>query len=230
MGDLIARCRAAYERYEFHIVYHAIHNFCVVDMSNFYLDVLKDRLYCEAPDGLLRRSAQSAMYRILDAMVRLLAPILSFTAEEIWAAMPHSAQDDARSVMFNYMAAADPAWVLSEADAARWDILLRVRADVNKALELARAEKKVGKPLDAELTLYVEDAATLEALRELDLCALFIVSDVTLEQGKGGVQGEYMGVEVRASDKPKCARCWCHDDAVAADSGLCPRCAGILGK
>ena len=189
---------------------------------------MKDRLYCEARDGKARRSAQSAMFAILDAMVRLLAPVIPFTAEEIWAAMPHRAGDDARSVMFNDMAAAGPDWALDEADAARWETLLRVRAEVNRALEGARAEKKIGKPLDAEVTVWLDDGAALEALRGMDLPALLIVSSVTLQPGQGEAEG--VRVDVRVSQAPKCARCWKHDAQVDAASGLCPRCAGVIGK
>ena len=98
LNDLAAKVREGYDSYEFHTVFHAIHNFCVVDMSNFYLDVIKDRLYCDETDGLSRRSAQTTIYRILSALVRMLSPILCFTADEIWQAMPHAAEDDARNV------------------------------------------------------------------------------------------------------------------------------------
>ena len=101
LNELIQKVDAGYNSFDFHVVYHAIHNFCVVDMSNFYLDIIKDRLYCEGVDSFERRSAQSAIYMILNALTRLVAPILAFTSEEIWAAMPHFAADDAESVLFN---------------------------------------------------------------------------------------------------------------------------------
>ncbi len=235
LNALIARCREAYDNYEFFAVTYAIHNFCVTDMSNFYLDILKDRLYCEARDGRLRRSAQTAVWHILDAMTRLLAPILSFTAEEIWGFMPHRAADDPESVMYNPMPEADPAWVLSEADAAGWDTVMKLRSDVLKALELARGEKLIGKPLDAEVTVYLGSALKAEALAPYDLKSICIVSGVTLVEGEaeGLEKGAVCGVQVavKASDKPKCARCWIHDEGVGADPDhpdLCPRCAGVV--
>ena len=99
LQDLIERVRTAYDNYEFHTATYAIHNFCVVEMSNFYLDVIKDRLYCDSRKSLSRRSAQTAIYQVLDAMTRLLAPVLCFTADEIWLAMPHTEAEDARSTI-----------------------------------------------------------------------------------------------------------------------------------
>ena len=149
LNDLAAKVREGYDSYEFHTVFHAIHNFCVVDMSNFYLDVIKDRLYCDETDGLSRRSAQTTIYRILSALVRMLSPILCFTADEIWQAMPHAAEDDARNVAYNEMPQADEALSFSDEDRAKWDKLTAFRDDVNKALEGARTAKTIGKPLEA---------------------------------------------------------------------------------
>ena len=236
LGDLIRRCLAAYENYEFHAVTYAIHNFCVVEMSSFYLDIIKDRLYCEAADSAARRSAQSAIYIILDAMVRLLAPVLAFTANEIWQAMPHAAGANAEHVMLNDMPTADAVWTFSEDEAARWDLLLKLRTDVNRALEAARAAKVIGKPLDASVALYfnAEGWKAFQAVADLDLRTLFIVSDVTAEEGEGeGMPGEnFPGVTVAASacTAPKCARCWTRSPAVSPETELCPRCAAVLGK
>ena len=152
LNALVERCINSYEKYEFFGVTSAIHSFCVVDMSNFYLDVIKDRLYCDAQDSLSRRSAQTAIYIILDHLMRLLAPLLSFTANEVWLDMPHGSDADARNVMLNDMPTVEEAWKLSEAESVRWANLMALRDDVNKALELARAEKIVGKPLDAKVT------------------------------------------------------------------------------
>jgi len=237
LKKLIERCLAAYDRYEFHAVTYAVHNFCVVEMSNFYLDVIKDRLYCDRRDSLSRRSAQTAIYLILDAVTRLLGPILSFTADEIWLAMPHAQDADRRNVCLNDMPAADSRWVLSDEEESRWSRLLRVRADVNKALELARAEKRLGKPLDAKVTLYVSDAAA-PAFRELegeDLAALCIVSEAVIVYGEGeGVRGENfdgLTVKVEQSALPRCERCWTHSDTVGLDAEhptLCARCAAAI--
>ena len=235
LGALIARCREAYERYEFFAVTYAIHNFCVTDMSNFYLDILKDRLYCEAKDGRLRRSAQTVIWHILDALTRLLAPILSFTAEEIWGFLPHRSADDPESVMFNDMPEADPRWTLSGEEAESWETVRKLRSDVLKALEVARGEKTIGKPLDAEVTVYLGDALKAEDLAGQDLRTICIVSRVTLAEGtaEGLEPGANTGVQVavRPSEAPRCARCWNHDEHVGEDPDhpdLCPRCAGVV--
>ena len=235
LNSLIERCREAYDNYEFFAVTYAIHNFCVTDMSNFYLDIIKDRLYCEERNGQLRRSAQTAIWRILDAMTRLLAPILSFTAEEIWGFMPHRKCDDGESVMFNDMPEPDAALRLSDAETEKWDAVLKLRSDVLKALELARGEKIIGKPLDAEVTVRLGDALKPELLEGFDLKTICIVSKVTLlpDFAEGAEKGANSGVQVtvKASEAPKCERCWTHDEQVGADPahpGLCPRCAGVV--
>ena len=234
---LVARCLAAYEKFEFHTVTYAVHNFCVVEMSSFYLDVIKDRLYCDGRDSLSRRSAQTAIYWILDAMTRLLAPILSFTADEIWLAMPHAASADPRNVCLNDMPAVRPEWTLSEAEEEHWAQVLRLRADVNKALELARTDKLVGKPLDAKVTLYVDEKArtAFAEIAEEDLAALCIVSELAAVYGPGeGYPGEsFPGVTVRVepSALPRCARCWTHSEQVGRDPAhpdLCARCAAAV--
>ena len=135
------RCKAAYDEYEFHVVSHAINDFCVVDLSSFYLDIIKDRLYCEEKDGLLRRSAQTALYLILDTITKLFAPILCFTCDEIWQAMPHKNEDDQRNVVLNVMNEPFMQYALPEEEMAKWDALETLRDGVNAALESARAQK-----------------------------------------------------------------------------------------
>ena len=140
LNKLIEKVTTAYDNYEFYLIYHAIHNFCVVDLSNFYLDVIKDRTYCEKQDSAKRRSSQSAMYIILDALVRLIAPILSFTAEEIWGFMPHAEGSGAKSVFLTDMPVADKAFY----DAAleeKWSKILMLRDDAAKALKLQEQTK-----------------------------------------------------------------------------------------
>ncbi|MEL4106370.1 isoleucine--tRNA ligase [Oscillospiraceae bacterium WX1] len=236
---LVERVRAAYDRYEYHTIYHGIHNFCAVEMSSFYLDVIKDRLYCDGTDSASRKSAQSAIYLILDGLVRLIAPILAFTAEEIWSAMPHGKNTDTESVLYNDMPSYNPAYNFSMDQETVWETLLALRTDVNKALELARADKIVGKPLDAEITLYLDDAGkkAFEMIRDKNLKELFIVSEVTVADGSG--QGysaqEFKGavIAVGASSAAKCARCWTHDDALgnnALHPELCPRCAEVVSS
>ena len=236
-NDLVAECRRHYDGYEFHSVYRAIYNFCVIDMSNFYLDIIKDRLYCEAPGSSPRKSAQSAIYRILDAMVRLLAPVLAFTSEEVWAAMPHAQGDDAESVLFNPMPEADPALAFTPEQSAYWADILALKDDVNKALEEVRAAKTVKKSTDAKLTLYLDDSAweRFQKLQGHHFEALFIVSRVEIVHGAGqGYQGEaFPGLTVRVEmdEAPKCPRCWNHHPSIGTPEGhpeLCPRCAAVV--
>lgn len=238
LNDLVAKVIKGYDDYEFHVVLHAIHNFCVVDMSNFYLDVIKDRLYCEEKNGVLRRSAQTAMYEILDALVRMIAPILCFTADEIWQAMPHRDGDDAANIVLNAMPKVNLAWAFAEEASSKWDKLIALRDDVNKALEEARKNKVIGKPLEAWVTVYTDDetAALLETVPADELAALCIVSKLRVIRGNGeGMQGENLPVQIaieRASGD-KCERCWMYVDSIGQDSKhptLCARCAAVVGE
>ena len=233
-NELIRTVRNAYDRYEFHGVYRAIYNFCVVDMSNFYLDIIKDRLYCG--DDADRAAAQTALYKILDGMTRMLAPMLAFTSEEIWAAMPHGAADEASCVLLNDIPDYDEKLCLSQELSDQWDKVIALRTDVNKALEAARAQKLVGKSLDAEVTLYLnaEGKDAFDAMGQHDLAAVCIVSKVIVVEGEGqGVAGEnFPGVTIAVapSQAPKCSRCWAHNELVDAEMELCPRCASVLKK
>ena len=239
-NNLVRDVRAGYDAYEFHAVYRAIYNFCVVEMSNFYLDIIKDRLYCGDAAG--RASAQSALYLILDGMTRMLAPILAFTSQEIWTAMPHRAGDDTECVLFNDIPDYDPALALDEAEAARWNRLLEVRDVVLKALEDAR-EQGVKKNQDAEVTLHLPEKAyaaweagnVLAGFDEADLATLFIVSKVTVVKREGEPADPDVDatVSVALSQAPKCPRCWNHDASIGTDGHhgeLCARCAAVLGK
>jgi isoleucyl-tRNA synthetase len=234
LNELVKTVRSAYERYEFHSVYRAIYNFCVVDMSNFYLDIIKDRLYCG--DDADRAAAQTALYQILDGMTRMLAPMLAFTSEEIWAAMPHATGDDGSCVLLNDIPEYNEALCLSEEESARWEQVIALRSDVNKALENARAQKLVGKSLDAEITLYLNDEgqAAFAAMGQKDLAAICIVSKVTVVNGEGqGLAGEsFPGVTVAVAPSvaPKCSRCWVHDVNVDPETELCPRCGEVFKK
>lgn len=238
LNDLVAKVIKGYDDYEFHVVLHAIHNFCVVDMSNFYLDVIKDRLYCEDKNGVLRRSAQTAMYEILDALVRMIAPILCFTADEIWQAMPHRDGDDAANIVLNEMPKVNPAWAFAEDAVSKWNKLTALRDDVNKALEEARKNKVIGKPLEAWVTVYADDetADLLETVPADELAALCIVSKLRVIRGSGeGMQGENLPVQIaieRASGD-KCERCWMYVDSIGQDPKhptLCARCAAVVGE
>ena len=232
LNALIAKCFAGYDGYDFSSITHAVNDFCVVDMSNFYLDIIKDRLYCEAPDSLSRRSAQTAMYLVLDTMTKLMAPILAYTCDEIWQAMTHADSDDGRNVIFNDMNQPFTDYALDETAMARWDTIIALRDDVNKALELARNEKRVKKNQDAAVTLYLDETAQagLGAALRPDLADICIVSGVEVAAGPGeGYQGQTGAViAVKASEDPKCPRCWNHDPEADPETGLCPRCASVV--
>ena len=237
LNQLIEKVTEAYENYEFHTIYHAIHNFCVVDMSNFYLDVAKDRLYCDDTNGASRRGAQTVMYKTLDAIVRMLAPILAFTANEIWLAMPHGKDADVRNVVLNQMPKVDAAYN-DDALMAKWEKIHALRDDVNRALEAARAAREIGKSLEASVKIFAE-GEDLALLREIEskLASLFIVSKVELVEGKGeGMQGENFAnitVSISRAEGTKCPRCWAFftEGSTNADHPeLCPRCAQVVSK
>ena len=241
LNALIEKVEAAYNEYEFHVVSHAVNDFCVVELSSFYLDIIKDRLYCEEKDGLKRRSAQTALYLILDTMTKLFAPILAFTCDEIWLAMPHREGDDVRNVVFNTMNKPFTEYALSQEELAKWDTLISVRGDVNGVLEAARGAKRIGKSLEAAVTLTVKDQAAkeaVEAISDMDLRDLFIVSSCLIAedevQDDAAVTGEGSnnpGLHISVKEAPgvKCPRCWMHSVDAQAETGLCPRCAAVVG-
>ena len=242
LNQLIDKVEEAYENYEFHVVSHAINDFCVVELSSFYLDIIKDRLYCEEPQGLKRRSAQTALYLILDSMTKMFAPILAFTCDEIWQAMPHRKEDDCRNVLLNTMNKPFEAYALPAEELQKWDTLISVRDDVNGVLEAARGAKRIGKPLEAAVTLSVRDEAAREAvdaISDMNLSELFIVSACLMsEDGKDeadSVTGEGSknpGLHIAVKEAPgtKCPRCWMHSTQAQPETGLCPRCAQVLSK
>ena len=226
-NSLTTNVRAAYDNYDFSRAYHAIYNFCVIDMSNFYMDVIKDRLYCA--DEHARRCAQTALYRILVDFTKLVAPILCFTAQEIWSYIP-KLEGMQEYVCWERMPEAK-----SDEDAAfdaKWAKIIAVRDDVKKVLEQARADKTIGSSLEAAVTLYCSDEMYdfLNAIPMDELADLMIVSHVDLVKGEGGVRGltEGLGMSVAHAAGNKCLRCWKFDTAVGED-GLCPRCAKVLG-
>ena len=204
---------AAYENYEFHLIYQQLFNFCAVEMGGFYLDIIKDRQYTIATDNRARRSAQTAIWHILEAMVRWLAPILSFTAEEIWQHMPGKREESVfLSRFYDGLTSYDSAF-----DAAYWADLIRVREDVNVALENARKDGLIGGSLEAALHITAPDATHQNLARLGDeLRFLFITSAVSLEKG-----------DVQKADGDKCERCWHILPTVNSNPaypGLCPRC------
>ena len=234
LDSLIKVCRKAYNGYEFHVIAHAINDFCVVELSSFYLDIIKDRLYCEAKDGLRRRSAQSALFLILDAMAKLFAPILAFTCDEIWQAMPHRDSDDGRNVLLNQMPENCDGYLLSEDVMEKWANVMKVRQDVNGVLELARADKRIGKALEAHVSLQGNDAAKA-ACEGLNLAEIFIVSSCDWEEIPenatvgNGTNFPALQVGVTEAKGEKCPRCWMHSLQANAE-GLCPRCAAVISE
>ena len=228
LNALIQRCEAAYQNYEFHVVSHAVNDFCVVELSSFYLDIIKDRLYCEETNGLPRRSAQTALWLILDTMTKIFAPILAFTCDEIWQAMPHRDGDDSRNVLLNEMNKPFAEYALGEDAMVAWDKLVKVRDTVNGALETARNEKKIGKSLEAKVDLTVPQELANQKFMDADeLADLLIVSQVRVSTGTE------IKVNVEPAQGAKCERCWKILPSVGKDGehpALCARCAGVVRK
>jgi isoleucyl-tRNA synthetase len=225
LDALIDKVNEGYNSFDFHIAFHAIHNFCVIDMSNFYLDIIKDRLYCEKEDSELRRAAQTVMYRILSAVARLAAPIISFTAEEIWQFMPHSSSDDTASIFLNQMPEKSGI-EFSDEFVAKWDFIYSTRETVNKVLEEKRNEKVIGKSLEAAVIIHCADDETAEKYNALSdhLAEILIVSGVSVVKDADGETS----FEVVKAEGEKCERCWCYSTTVGQDSEhptLCSRCA-----
>ena len=227
----------AYENYEFHILYHTIHNFCTVDLSSFYLDVLKDTMYAEKENNIARRSAQTAIYEILTTLVKMVSPVLSFTAEEVWQYMPKE-----EGMEESVMLADWPQGYAEHVDAelsARWATMLDLRSEMTKALEGARRDKAIGHSLDASITVYA-DGDAYQALIGFDgsLASLLIVSEAHLVEGRdkapaNAVTSEdgVLSIVVTPSALEKCERCWIHRDTVGQDTThptLCARCAEVV--
>jgi isoleucyl-tRNA synthetase len=243
--NVLARCREAYERYEFHVVYHTLNNFCSVDLSALYLDIVKDRLYCEGAKSKKRRGAQTALYRILDVLVHLMAPILSFTAEEIWQYMPDKEKRPA-SVFLSQIPQADGAFT-DENLAAKWDRVFAERGEVLKALEQARAAGLIGHSLDAKVVLYSQNGNQDSPLLKLieterqKLEDVLIVSQADVSEDSSSTSNDQMSsykadvlnslIVVAKADGEKCERCWKYDVDVGKDSDhptVCLRCAQVL--
>ena len=239
LNKLIEKAFAAYDEYEFHVVSHLVNDFCVVELSNFYLDIIKDRLYCSGKNSLERRSAQTALFLILDTLTKLFAPILAFTSDEIWLAMPHRSSDDKRNVVLNEMNKPFTEYSLDEDEMAKWDKLISVRNDVNGVLEKARADKRIGKPLEASVTLRAsgDSKAVLDSVSDMNLKELLIVSecliadDDSVDEDSVTASGSYnagLTVSVKEADGVKCPRCWMHSKDADPETGLCPRCKAVL--
>jgi len=238
MAALCDRVKKAYDNYEFHTIYHSLNNFCTVDLSSFYFDIVRDALYVEGTDSTVRRGIQTVLFDLVDGIVRMMAPILCFTAEEIWAHMPDF-EGKKESVHLMGSANVQDVWK-NEAVVARWDRLVVLRDEINKALEKARSEKLIGQNLDADVTITAK-GETLDFLKGFssDLRQVLIVSALTLEEGdapEGAFVSEEvsdLAVQVAAASGDKCERCWTWSRTVGADDErptLCGRCRGILDQ
>jgi isoleucyl-tRNA synthetase len=219
---IIAKARKAYDDYEFHVIYHALYNFCTLDLSAFYLDILKDRLYTSPPDSTARKSAQTVLHIHAETIARLMAPILPFTADEIWHYMPASNGDRA-SIHLELLPEVNSD-MMDEDLSVRWGFLLSVRGEITKKLEKARAEKLIGHPLDASVTIAAGGDA-YEVLQPYsdELRSFLIVSKASLVRdddikggsADGGVEG--VRIQVEAAPGEKCERCWVHDTTVGVN-------------
>ncbi len=225
LDRVVALCRAGYDSYEFHRVYHALHNFCTVELSAFYLDVIKDRLYCDGKKSRERRSAQTTLHRLAETMARLLAPVLSHTAEEVWGHLKLPAKP-ASPQLAKFPEVNPEAYTGS---LRRWEPVLKTREEVNLALEAARQAGSISNPLEARVELAL-DGATLEGLRPLEplLPAVFKVSQVAFSATDNGAAA---GIDVVPAQGQKCARCWLVKEDVGADAAfpdICGRCAAVV--
>ncbi|MFW6280695.1 MAG: isoleucine--tRNA ligase [Halanaerobium sp.] len=236
LQELIKKVTAAYENYEYHRVYHDVHNFCTVEMSSLYMDITKDRLYTDGTDSLSRRSAQSTLYDIMMALVIMLAPILPHTSEEVWQFLPDKVKTEESVFLTDWPKTVKEYY--DESLTAKWEILLNIRKDVSKALELARADKKIGNSLEAAVELKGSSEAQSNLLEsELDqLADLFIVSQVDLnddlseEESHQGTESSVL-VKVKEAKGKKCDRCWKYDESVGEHEehpDICDRCASVI--
>lgn len=230
LNKLIKECTEAYDIYDFHNAYHAINQFCVVDMSSFYLDIIKDRLYTLKKDSVARRAAQTTMYEILSSLVRILAPMTCYTAEEIWKYMPHKKGENTESVMLDYYPKVNPKYD-NEPLEEKWAKLIRIKDEVAKKLEVARANKEIGLSLAAKVILYAEgeEYEFIKDKSEL-LKEIFIVSAVEIKEGKADTD---IGIKVEVEQAPgeKCERCWMYSETVGEDKEnptICHRCSENL--
>lgn len=237
LNRMIDRVIKAYESYDFHVVYQAIHHFCAVEMSSFYLDIIKDRLYVSAPDDPERKAAQTVIYDALVAITRLMAPILPHTADEVWKYIPDK---DLISVQLADMPKADPAVLDAELE-NKWDRFMEVREEVFKALEIARQDKVIGNSLGASVHVYPKAQETFDLLAQFDrLDMLFIVSHVQVHEAgatapEGSHEDKHVAVAIQPAEGDKCERCWIVTPEVGKHeheehASLCPRCADIVAN
>jgi len=231
---LIEKSLEAYENYEFHLIYHGLFNFCTIDLSAFYLDILKNRLYILPPGSKIRRSAQTVMHIILDSIIKIMAPILPFTAEELWSFMPDDNKGERQSIHFESLPVFDDQ-LKDNTLADKWKLILALRSNVTKALEEARIQKVIGHSLDAAVTIFADEKLydQLSPYSE-DLTAIFIVSTAILTKNEKpdkayespDIEGLFVLVEPAQGDK--CERCWTHNVSVGTISEYPEICNGCM--
>ena len=235
LNNLMDKVKNGYESFEFYEVYHAVQKFCIVDMSNFYLDVLKDRLYVEKSNGVERRTAQTTIYIILNALVKMIAPILSYTSEEIWKYMPHFESEKTESIFLNDMSE-NVNLEITEKFIDKWDKIHKIRNEIKKILEIQRKNKIIGSSLEAEIAIYC-DGELFEFIKRSkeDLQNVLIVSGIEIfENGEGNYKSEEienLSVSISHSKYKKCERCWTYSSTVGQDSlnpTICKRCIEVL--
>jgi isoleucyl-tRNA synthetase len=230
LNKLVKDCNKDYDEYNFASCYHDINQFCVVDMSSFYLDIIKDRLYTSKKDSLERKAAQTTMYIILDTLVKLLTPMIPFTAEDIWKAMKHTKNEDVESVMLTDYPEPNDMYDNQELT-DKWNKIIKVKDIVAKELENARAEKKIGSSLNAKVTIYAENEEYkfLKENEEL-LKTVFIISAIDIEENARKDEIK-LGVKVQQAPGEKCERCWMYSETVGEDKEnptICHRCSEAL--
>jgi isoleucyl-tRNA synthetase len=216
LNEVISECRSAYEAFEFHKVYHVLNQFCAVDLSSLYIDITKDRMYCDLPDSPRRRASQAAMHEIFDALCRLLAPILAFTADEGWSYAKPGTSVHLEEFPQTQNRHGEPSTRVAE--------LLKLRGVIGQAIEKARQEKLIGNALEAAVILRSNSEVTSKIDKE-ELEEFFILSDLTIEQAKA------TDASVKKTSYQKCARCWRHRSTVGASKAhpdLCDRCESVI--
>lgn len=241
---LVERVRSAYRNDAFHLVYHEVNSFCTVEMGGFYLDVLKDRLYCERPDAPGRRAAQTVLYQVVSGLIRLIAPILVFTADEAWEHLPEAARTQPSVHLATFPGVEEDEVALRPDPEleAEWELLLDVRHAVYRAIEEARDRREIGGSQEASVHLFLPSDQALRLQERLqargDLAGLFLVSEVLFHQAdppegavRARVQGSEIGVTVARTSHPRCPRCRRNHPTVGSDrrfSDLCARCASVV--
>ena len=228
LDKLLEKVNSAYENFEYHILYHSIHNFCTVDMSNFYLDIIKDRIYTEAPDSKMRRASQTVMYTVLNALVKMLAPIISFTSDEIWNHLPKLEEEKVESVLLTSMQTSVVHNFNAELE-AKWEQILEARETVLRALESARKDKLIGNSLAASVKIFAtgKEYDILNQFDSWDLAQIFVVSLAEIVK----TDSKELAVEVKRASMAKCPRCWMYTAEESKDENkLCHRCQKVVEK